>query len=190
MEVSCVTDQFTIGGTVSGLIGTGLVLQNNAGDDLMISANGPFTFATALEDGSSYVVTVLSQATDQTCSVTNGSGVLAGADVTNVEITCALFSGINILPEVLDFGEQPLGIPTAPQMAVVESIGPAELVLGSITLDGPQAADFQITLDSCTDVTLPVDDACGIEVVFTAGGAGVRRAWIHIPRMRRTAQAG
>ena len=181
ITVNCVTDTFTVGGTVNGLVGTGLVLQNNGGDDLPIAANGGFTFPTALDDGSAYAATVLSQPADQICTVSNGSGALAGNAITAIEINCVLIAGINILPEVLDFGDQPLGVPTAARMAVVESTGPADLVIASIALEGPQAADFQITTDSCSGATLPVDDACGIDVVFTAGAAGVRAAWIRIP---------
>jgi hypothetical protein len=90
ISVTCVTDTFSIGGNVSGLAGFGLVLQNNAGDDLAISADGSFTFVTALVDGSGYAVTVLTQPTSlsQTCGITNGSGTLAGADVSNVTVTC------------------------------------------------------------------------------------------------------
>ncbi|MEM7053399.1 MAG: hypothetical protein AAF446_02510, partial [Pseudomonadota bacterium] len=90
VQIECVTDTFTIGGNVSGLNGTGLVLQNNGGDDLSIAADGSFTFATALVDGSGYAVTVLNQPTgpSQTCSVTNGGGTLAGANVENVQIEC------------------------------------------------------------------------------------------------------
>src|ERR1017187_11038776 len=45
--------RYTIGGSVSGLVGTGLVLQDNNGDNLTVSATGPFTFATPLTNGSS-----------------------------------------------------------------------------------------------------------------------------------------
>jgi len=88
--VSCSTDTFTIGGTVNGLAGTGLVLQNNNGDNLPITTNGSFTFATALDDDSAYNVTVLTQPNGpiQTCSVSNGSGTLAGADIVDVSVTC------------------------------------------------------------------------------------------------------
>ncbi len=81
----------TVGGTVSGLAGTGLVLQNNGGDDLAISANGTFTFPTALADESGYAVTVLIQPTSlsQTCTVSGGNGTLAGANVTTVAVSCA-----------------------------------------------------------------------------------------------------
>jgi hypothetical protein len=80
----------TVGGSVSGLSGSGLVLQNNGGDDLGISVNGDFTFATALASGETYNVTVLVQPSspNQVCSVTNGSGTMANADVTDVSVTC------------------------------------------------------------------------------------------------------
>ena len=38
---------YSVGGTVSGLTGTA-VLQDNGGNDLSVSANGPFTFSTGL----------------------------------------------------------------------------------------------------------------------------------------------
>jgi alpha-tubulin suppressor-like RCC1 family protein len=81
---------YTVGGTVSGLAGSGLVLQNNGGDDLEIAADGPFTFATSLADGQSYDVTVLNQpsVSDQGCVVLEGTGTVAGADVTGVEVWC------------------------------------------------------------------------------------------------------
>jgi hypothetical protein len=90
VTVSCSSNTFTVGGSVSGLVGSGLVLQNNAEDDLSIIADGSFTFATALDDGSDFDVSVLTQPTDpnQTCSVTNGSGTLNGASVTNIAVNC------------------------------------------------------------------------------------------------------
>ena len=90
VAITCTTVQYTIAGTVSGLAGTGLVLQNNAGDNLSITANGSFTFATSIDDGSDYAVTILTQPGNpvQTCSVTNGSGTVSGANVTNVSLSC------------------------------------------------------------------------------------------------------
>ena len=88
VAVSCVANRYTIGGTVTGLSGAGLVLRNNGGDDLAVTANGTFTFATALTTGSTYVVTVASQPSGQTCSVSNGSGTVAGANVTSVSVSC------------------------------------------------------------------------------------------------------
>ena len=80
----------SIGGTVTGLGGSGLVLQNNDGDDLGIVSDGNFTFETALPDGSEYNVTVLTQpmSPSQTCDVVNGYGVLDGEDVDDVQVDC------------------------------------------------------------------------------------------------------
>src|SRR6202007_2650067 len=55
--VTCVAI-YSVGGTVSGLSGGVLVLQNNGGDDLAVVADGPFEFATLLAADTSYVVTV------------------------------------------------------------------------------------------------------------------------------------
>jgi len=83
---------YTIGGSVSGLTDAGLVLQNNGGDNLSVSANGSFTFATPVAQGGAYAVGVLAQPTGQTCTVTNGSGT-ANADVTSVQVDCRAQAG-------------------------------------------------------------------------------------------------
>jgi hypothetical protein len=91
VTVTCVTNQYTVGGTVSGLVGTGLVLQNNGTDALPIAANGPFTFPTAIASGASFAVTVSGQPSGptQNCVVTGGSGTIGSANVTGVVVNCA-----------------------------------------------------------------------------------------------------
>jgi 6-phosphogluconolactonase (cycloisomerase 2 family) len=82
---------YTIGGSLSGLTGSGLVLQDNAGDNLNVAAKATsFTFPTAIAGGGAYAVTVSTQPTSpaQTCTVSNGSGTATGANVTNVAIAC------------------------------------------------------------------------------------------------------
>ncbi|HEY6940541.1 choice-of-anchor J domain-containing protein [Dokdonella sp.] len=90
VQVSCVTNAFSVGGHVGGLAGSGLMLQVNGGQDLSIAADGSFAFPTSLTDGSAYAVTIAAQPTNltQTCAVTNGSGTLAGTNVSDVEVTC------------------------------------------------------------------------------------------------------
>src|SRR5262249_4730198 len=84
-------DSFAVGGDVSGLVGRGLVLQNNGGGDLPVAADGAFTFSSRLATGTAYSVSVLSQPTSpsQSCSVARGSGTIGSADVANVAVTCA-----------------------------------------------------------------------------------------------------
>jgi 6-phosphogluconolactonase len=84
---------YTVGGTVTGLSGSGLVLMvdGNFGPDLAISASGSFTFGAPLPDGSAYSVGVKNQPTSspaQVCQVANGTGTIAAANVTNVDVTC------------------------------------------------------------------------------------------------------
>lgn len=81
-----------ISGTVSGLTGEGLVLQNNGGDDLAISGNGAFTFDTPLGAGDTYSVSVEAQPTGPVmeCNVTNNTGTVASDDINDVQVTCTL----------------------------------------------------------------------------------------------------
>ena len=67
----------SLGGTVSGLAGTGLVLHNGT-ESLPITANGPYAFATLVGTGGSYAVTVATQPTNpsQTCTVANPTGMV------------------------------------------------------------------------------------------------------------------
>src|SRR6267143_1056345 len=95
VTVSCTTNPVTatIGGTVSGLVvpGSSVILQNNGGDSLTVTANGSFTFKTPVTGADVYAVTVVTQPVNpnQICTVTNGSGV-ASANVTNVAVNCVL----------------------------------------------------------------------------------------------------
>ena len=85
------TASYTISGTISGLSGSGLVLQNNGGNNQSVSASATsFSFTTAIASGSTYSVSVLTQPSSpsQSCTIANGSGTVASANVTNVTITC------------------------------------------------------------------------------------------------------
>lgn len=96
VAVVCSVNTFTVSGTVSGLVGT-LNLSNNGVDALVVNANGSFTFPTSVAVGSTYAVTVSTQPLNQTCTVTNGTGTMGAANVTNVAVACAatLFSAGN-----------------------------------------------------------------------------------------------
>jgi hypothetical protein len=87
VTVVCSVNAYTVGGTVSGLSGS-VVLQDNGSDAQTLSANGSFTFATPVAQGSNYSVTVLTQPTAQFCTVANSSGPMGGANVTNATVTC------------------------------------------------------------------------------------------------------
>lgn len=81
--------QYTIGGTVAGLTSfKSLTLQNNGANDLVISADGSFSFAGTVSAGSTYSVSVSSQPIGMQCVVSNAAGT-ATENVTNIAIACS-----------------------------------------------------------------------------------------------------
>ncbi len=86
------SSDFTIGGTVSGLTtGNSVTLLDNGSDSLKVTANGKFTFTTALAGGTAYSVTVGTEPTGETCTVTAGSGTVGTANVTTVKVACKAY---------------------------------------------------------------------------------------------------
>ncbi len=90
-SVTCATSAFTVGVAVTGLAGSGLVLQNNLGDDLAVSSSGIATFATSVLSGAPFAVSVLSQPTtpSQHCTVAGGDGTVGSAPVTSIAVNCS-----------------------------------------------------------------------------------------------------
>lgn len=76
--------QYTVGGTVTGADGA-VTLSLNAVSSTFSDAT--FTFPATLTSGSPYGVLFVSSATGQSCTVTNGIGVIS-ANVTSVEVVC------------------------------------------------------------------------------------------------------
>jgi len=93
-NVSLTESSFNVGGTVSGLTTTGLILQVAiAGGDptgnLPISADGTFTFLNPFLDGQTYEVSILSQPDSFTATLQAESGTIDAGNVTNVVVTVA-----------------------------------------------------------------------------------------------------
>ncbi|HEY6941247.1 proprotein convertase P-domain-containing protein [Dokdonella sp.] len=90
VAVTCASSTYSVGGTVSGLLGDSVTLSLNGSESLPVASDGSFTFATMLNDGASYAVTVQTQPASppELCTVSNGSGTIAGANVTSVQVSC------------------------------------------------------------------------------------------------------
>lgn len=156
ITVTCVTPPppaFTVGGTMTGLNGT-LVLQNNGGADLAVTANGAFTFTGTVVNGGSYAVTVLTQPGNppQVCSVSNGSGVVSGANVGNVAVACSEFLSVISSTPANAAGAIPRDSDITIRFSA--NLDPATVTTGNVTLETPLAnqpvtlvtADNQITI--------------------------------------------
>jgi len=84
--VVCELNRHALSGSVSNLKGE-LVLANGSDNVTLQPGATSFTLAEIPED-SPYGVSILRQPADQTCTVSNGSGTVGPAAVTNVAITC------------------------------------------------------------------------------------------------------
>jgi 6-phosphogluconolactonase (cycloisomerase 2 family) len=139
-----------IGGKVSGLSGSGLLLQDNGGDTLSVAASGAFTFKSEVSSGSAYNVTVATQPTKptQTCIVRNGTGTANGSAITNVAISCKTNS--------YTVGGTVSGLPDGQSLTFITQPGPG---IVTVQRNGP------FTFGS------PLLSGTAYGIVFAAGGS-------------------
>jgi hypothetical protein len=163
-----------IGGTLAGLgSGLSIVLSNNGADNLTLSSDGSFVFATKVAAGSAYSVAVATQPLGQTCSVGNATGTVnvAGSDIDNVDVSClttaslvvtvtGLVSGFGV---VLSDGVTPLSIAANGSSAFPGLRTPGSAY--AVTVIAQPAAPHNCTLSTNATGTIP---ASGIVAVTAA----------------------
>lgn len=91
IAVTCVKT-YAVGGSVTGLEGTGLVLRSSLGDDLPVAVGTTsFVFPTRGSAGTAYAVTVARHPSSpqQLCTVNGETGTLVDTDVLEVRVTCS-----------------------------------------------------------------------------------------------------
>ena len=166
---------YTVSVAVSGLAGSGLVLQDNGGDDLPVATNGNFVFATALSNGANYRITVKTQPTapSQTCTVAQGgSGTIAAANAASAVVNCVNTPVVDGDHRNLSLSLSPL---TSAAMGVIapyvltEAQGIA-LTAVSWTYDGQPG-----TGNSALDVALHVWNTPGLHTVRAVATASNNR---------------
>lgn len=153
----------TIGGAVSGLAGSGLVLQNNGSDDLTISDNGVFTFTTPQLEGETYSVTVQTQPAGplQVCTVSNGTDTVATANITDVDVTCSTVTYTLALAEVGD------GTVTA-DPSLTDYPDSTIVTLTATPATGWAFSDWSVDVITTTNpVTLTMDGDKNVTATFT-----------------------
>ncbi len=91
--INCEANTFTIGGNVTNLEGS-LVLLNNGDAGATLNSNGGYAFSVPLPNGTTYAITpgTHSALPVQDCVVSNGSGTIASANVTNANVACTTMS--------------------------------------------------------------------------------------------------
>jgi hypothetical protein len=180
--VNCSTSQFLVGGTVSGLAGTGLVLSMAGQTDLAVPAGATsFAFGTPMASGSAYSMTVKTQPTSpsQTCTVANGTGMMGSANVTNIAVTCAYtVSGTVVKGPVSGATVTAYAVTNGTMGAQVgggttDSMGNFSISIGSYS--GPmmlQASGGTYTDEAMgTSMTMQSGDVMACSIPSTAAGA-------------------
>ncbi|WP_246051821.1 DUF1554 domain-containing protein [Leptospira idonii] len=82
---------YSVSGTISGLVNSGLKLTLNEVFFLDIDQNSSnFSFKNLLTTGTNYSVKISSQPSGLFCTVTNGTGVIQNANINSVSITCVI----------------------------------------------------------------------------------------------------
>lgn len=156
----------TVGGTVTGMnSGQSVTLQNNGGDDLTVTGNTPFTFATSLVELTKFTVTVLTQPAGQTCVVTRGVGVIPndGSTANKVTVTCAANTLGGVVTGLAPGASMTLDSGAGVQASVTQN--------GVFTFPGLLAAG---TAYAVTVVTQPAAQTCTVANPTGAAVAGAQ----------------
>jgi hypothetical protein len=153
---------FSIGGTVTGLSGTGLVLSLNDGSVLGVSANGAFAFPAAFPAGQQYAVTIAALPTGptQVCTVTSGAGT-ANANVTSVVVTC--------VTNAYSVGGTVVGLMAAANAGLVLANG-VETV--TVAANGPFTFPTKVASGAQFDVTVDTSPTSPAQTCTVSGGTG------------------
>jgi hypothetical protein len=87
--ITCTTDPYPLGGKITGLTGSGLVLANGDNTVAPLAGAATFVFPGLVPNGAPYGVTVLKQPAGQTCTVANGTATaMPKAAVDTIAVTC------------------------------------------------------------------------------------------------------
>lgn len=90
ISISCV-GPFSVGGIITGLSSnTSLTVTDNGTDAVTISANGSFSFPTALKPGSSFAAVISQLPSGEKCGLTGATGMVTASNYSGISITCAI----------------------------------------------------------------------------------------------------
>lgn len=91
VTILCTHNSYSISGSISGLTSSGLNLNNNGqlATSTISSGSTSFVINGVGGYGSSYSLSVRTQPTGQTCSVTNGTGTVTD-NISNVVVSCVI----------------------------------------------------------------------------------------------------
>lgn len=85
-----------------------------------------------------------------------------------------------LVPDRLDFTNQVVGTTSRSKRITVKNNGGKPLIIDSVDLTGDNPNSFAVVKDTCTGATVDPQRACIVDVNFTAGRTGTRRARLRL----------
>lgn len=160
VDIECTTLQYNVGVDVFGLADRVTLSVLNNSEALNVTNNGTTNFATALDDGSAYAVSVTSNPSNpnQECLITsnNASGFISGGEI-EVTIQCSISQ--------YSVGVDVTGLANGATLSLLNNSDPLE-----VTADGQ--FNFAIALDdlSAYVVSVTSQPTNPIQTCFVTGG--------------------
>lgn len=166
-------NSYTLSGTVSGLNGSGLGLNLNAGGQdesiNIVSGSTSFNFATSIPYGENYTISIAAQPSSpaQTCTAINAEGTIAADNVTDVVINCVTNTHPVTLTVLSPFGS----IVTDPPLPdYINDSSPLSFMLNvqrGYLLDSIDGCGGTLDTDTMTYAIPPITAACDISLTFS-----------------------
>ena len=97
---------YGISGVVQGLTGSPITIVLNGRHTVTVPTDGNFYMGSFVPSGGAYALSVPSQPNNTICTITNGTGTMANANVTNVAIACQPTQALVGTVTGLDLGAQ------------------------------------------------------------------------------------
>jgi hypothetical protein len=88
IQVQC-ANLYSVGGTIAGLAGSGLVLINDRDMVYVPAGASSFQLSRQVAAGQPYAVTVHAQPAGQVCTVADGAGTVVAANIGSVRVSCS-----------------------------------------------------------------------------------------------------
>jgi hypothetical protein len=152
-----------LSGTNSGDFAQTNNCHTSVGAGANCTINVTFTPSATGSRSASLTITDNATGSPQTLSLT-GTGVSAPA--------------VSLSPQGLNFGQENMGLTTAPQTVTLSNTGKASLSISSIALGGAEPFDFAQSNTCGTSVAAGAN--CTISVTFTPGATGTLSASLSI----------
>jgi hypothetical protein len=169
VSVTCTANAtYTISGSVSGLAsGTSVTLLDNGGDSVTVTyPAASFIFPTSLASDASYAVTVGTQPTGETCTVTNGTGTVASANISNISVTCS--SSVSAPAMVTD----------NETISVIDSVTFPDVVDSeSITVTDSVSVTTSLIITTAAPLPSGIDGVPYSTTFAASGGSGMGYTW-------------